>query len=461
MTALDVQPRPVRLTQTRMAALDRNAPRYTSYPTAARFTEAVGEGEASAWLAALPEGEPVSLYVHLPFCKRLCWYCGCNTRAVNRAETITGYVRLLDRKAQLVAEAAGARLKVGRLHLGGGTPNMLSPGDLDLLFGSLGRRFDLSGAEEIAAELDPAVLTREWVQAAARHGLTRASLGVQDLSARVQQAVNRPEPFEVVERAAAWLRGAGVRSLNLDLMYGLPTQTTRDVLNTLEAVLTLRPDRIALFGYAHVPWMKANQRLIDESALPNSAQRLAQSRAAADRLWDAGWRAIGIDHFALPDDGLARAQSEGRLRRNFQGYTDDQAEHLIGLGASSISRLPGGFVQNAAAERAWRDLVGQGRLPTTRGVALSARDRLRAEVIERLMCDFSVDLAAVCARHDEDPQALSDALRRLAVLRVEGLVEVEGLRITATAGGRRLVRLVAAAFDDTADQMADRHARVS
>lgn len=444
-----------------MAALDRNAPRYTSYPTAARFGEAVGEAEARAWLAALPRGEAVSLYVHLPFCKRLCWYCGCNTRAVNRAETITSYVRLLDREAELICAAAGERLKISRLHLGGGTPNMLSPSDLDLLFDSLRARFDLSAVEEIAAELDPSVLTRDWVQAAARHGLTRASLGVQDLSARVQQAVNRPEPFEVVERAAGWLRQARVRSLNLDLMYGLPTQTTTDVVDTLEAVLTLRPDRIALFGYAHVPWMKAHQRLIDETALPGSAERLAQSQAAADRLWDAGYAAIGIDHFALPADSLAQAQTARRLKRNFQGYTDDQAAHLVGMGASSIGRLPGGYVQNASTEKVWRELVGSGRLAMTRGVEMSAEDRLRAEIIERLMCDFAVDLGPVCARHHADAASLADALERLKPLEAEGLAEVRGLDVRASPTGRRLVRLIAAAFDETASEMASRHARVS
>lgn len=444
-----------------LARLDRNAPRYTSFPTAAQFTPAVGEAEARRWLAALPDGEPVSLYVHLPFCKRLCWYCGCNTRAVNRREVISSYVELIGAEARMTAEAAGRRLRVACLHLGGGTPNMLSPEDLNRLFDLLGSAFDLDAADEIAAELDPATLTEAWVQAATDRGLTRASLGVQDLSPVVQQAVNRIEPFGVVERAAGWLRAAGVRSLNLDLMYGLPEQGVRDVLRTLDQVLTLRPDRIALFGYAHVPWMKPHQRLIDETRLPDTAQRLAQSQAAADKLWDAGYAAIGIDHFALPSDSLARAARAGRLHRNFQGYTDDGSEALIGLGASSISRTAEGYWQNHTAELAWRTTVAEKCLPVARGVQLTQGDRLRAEIIERLMCDFAVDLLAVCASHGAGLEMLRPDLLRLAVCEAEGLAASDHGRVQATPAGRRFVRLVAAAFDPYFDAAANRHARVS
>ncbi|RZJ19571.1 MAG: oxygen-independent coproporphyrinogen III oxidase [Brevundimonas sp.] len=442
-----------------IARHDANVPRYTSYPTAAQFTPAVGPATWTGWMAEAPLDRPVSLYVHLPFCKRLCWYCGCNTRAVNRAQTISDYVELLAKEAAMVANVAGRRLGIGSLHLGGGTPNMLSPADLDRLFGALGQAFDMGAVDQIAAELDPAVLTRDWVRAAARHGLNRASLGVQDLSPQVQQAVNRIEPFVVIEQATGWLREAGVGSVNLDLMYGLPRQGVDQVLATLEQILTLRPERIALFGYAHVPWMKPHQKLINEAELPGAEARFEQSRAASDRLVAAGYQAIGLDHFALPDDPLAVAAREGRMRRNFQGYVVDEAPVLIGLGASSIGQTPGGYVQNITVERDWREAVSEGRLPIARGVALSDEDRFRGELIERLMCDFAVDLDAVCARHGRTPSDLAEALARLAPVQADGLLVHEGARIRMTEAGKPFVRVACAAFDTTLRPSAARHAR--
>ncbi|MGZ6013015.1 MAG: radical SAM protein, partial [Caulobacteraceae bacterium] len=251
-----------------IAKYDGRAPRYTSYPTAAQFTPAVDARTYRRWLAALPPTTSASLYAHVPFCKRLCWYCGCNTRAVNRPEPIRDYMDLLTREIALVRAALPGRLRAHAAHLGGGTPNMLQPAELDALFGAWREAFDLSPDAEISAELDPAVLSRAWVEAAAGHGLNRASLGVQNLDPEVQRAVNRREAFAEIEAAFGWLRAAGVRSINVDLMYGLPQQTVANTLSSVDAVLTLRPERVALFGYAHVPWMKAHQRLIDEGALP-------------------------------------------------------------------------------------------------------------------------------------------------------------------------------------------------
>jgi len=404
------------MTQTLARAPDRatllsryggRAPRYTSYPTAAQFTPAIDAEAYGAWLSALPTAKPVSLYVHIPFCARLCWYCACNARAVHRPQTISDYVGLVRDELALVEAHLPARLSANSLHLGGGTPNMLSLDDLTALFGAIRHVFDLQPGSEIAAELDPSQLTRQWVQAAAFHGLTRASLGVQDLSPAVQAAVNRPEPFEVVARAAGWLREIGVRSLNLDLMYGLPQQTKADVLSTLDRVLTLAPERLALFGYAHVPWMKPHQKLIDAATLPGEAERIEQSEAAAERLAAAGYVRIGLDHYAREDDELAWAAKHARLHRNFQGYTTDEAETLIGVGASAIGRLPQGYVQNTAVEVEWRRAVAAGVLPTARGVALSDDDRFRAEIIERLMCDLAVNLSAVSASWGRDRSELA------------------------------------------------------
>jgi oxygen-independent coproporphyrinogen-3 oxidase len=443
-----------------IARYDANAPRYTSYPTAAQFTPAVGAGHWGDWLARAPLDQAVSLYLHIPFCKRLCWYCGCNTRAMNRESVIASYVDLLLREADLVLERIGRPVRVGSIHLGGGTPNMLAPADLERLFAGLAARFDLGDCFEVAAEVDPEVLTPEWVEAAGRIGLTRASLGVQDLSPDVQAAVNRPERFETIRWAVEALRAQGLVSLNLDLMYGLPRQTAENVVTTLGLVTTLRPERIALFGYAHVPWMKPHQKLIKDDELPGPSLRFLQSQAAARYLTGKGWTSIGLDHFALPHDGLAAADRAGRLHRNFQGYTTDAAEVLIGLGASSISRTPKGFVQNHAQELDWRRAVEAGDLPVARGVALTEGDAFVSEIIERLMCDFVVDLAPIVRRHGRDRSDLADALSLLERFVDDGLVRIDGTVVAVTDLGRPFVRAVCAAFDPNAAALQQRHARV-
>ncbi|WAC60944.1 oxygen-independent coproporphyrinogen III oxidase [Brevundimonas sp. SL130] len=447
-------------TRALIARYDAHAPRYTSYPTAAQFTPAVGAADWGAWLSAAPLDRAVSLYLHIPFCKRLCWYCGCNTRAMNRVSAMSSYVDLLLKEADLVLSRIGRPVRVGSIHLGGGTPNMLPPEELERLFAGLAARFDLGDCFEIAAELDPEVLTQDWVEAAGRVGLSRASLGVQDLSPKVQAAVNRPESFETIRWAAEALRAQGVTSLNLDLMYGLPLQAVENVITTVAQVATLRPDRIALFGYAHVPWMKPHQKLINEADLPGPEARFAQSQAAARYLVQKGWQAVGLDHFALPHDSMAAAARAGRLRRNFQGYTTDEAPVLIGLGASSISRTPQGFVQNLTQEREWRAAVEAGDLPVARGVALDPRDAFVGEIIERLMCDFAVDVAAIAGRHGRALSEVGQAWPRLLPFQLDGLAEVSGSVVTVTDLGRPFVRAVCAAFDPGAVDLEKRHARV-
>lgn len=442
-----------------IAKYEGRAPRYTSYPTAVQFTPEVTPQIYRGWLAELPADEAVSLYVHIPFCARLCWYCGCNTRAVNRHDPITDYVRLLVQEAAMLEAALPGQLKADALHFGGGTPNMLSPDDLAVVFDALRHVFKFAPDAEIAAELDPAVLTREWVQAAGFHGLTRASLGVQNLSPEVQTAVNRIEAFEDIAACVGWLRAAGVRSINFDLMYGLPLQTVANTLSTIDGVLRLRPERLALFGYAHVPWMKSHQKLLDEAALPGPAERLDQSEAAAERLISEGYVRIGLDHFALPDDELAVALAEGRLHRNFQGYTTDAARTLLGIGASAIGSLPQGFVQNVGQELGWRAAVMKEDLPIARGVALTSDDRFRGEIIERLMCDLSVDLEAVCARHDRDMAGLKPEIGRLADFVDDGLIAWSGAKLEVTEAGRVLVRSVCAVFDAHLVTDAQRHSK--
>jgi oxygen-independent coproporphyrinogen-3 oxidase len=374
---------------------------------------------------------------------------------------MTTYVDLLLKEADLVLARIGdRRVRVGSIHLGGGTPNMLPPEELERLFAGLAARFDLGDCFEIAAELDPEVLTQDWAEAAGRIGLSRASLGVQDLSPQVQAAVNRPESFDTIRWAAETLRAQGVTSLNLDLMYGLPLQAVENVITTVAQVATLRPDRIALFGYAHVPWMKPHQRLIHDHDLPGAEARFAQSQAASRYLVQKGWQAIGLDHFALPHDSMAAAARAGRLRRNFQGYTTDEAPVLIGLGASSISRTPQGFVQNLTQERDWRAAVDAEDLPVARGVAVDPRDAFLGEIIERLMCDFAVDVAEIAGRHGRALSEVDPAWPRLMPFQLDGLAEVGGSMVTVTDLGRPFVRAVCAAFDPAAVDIEKRHARV-
>jgi len=442
-----------------IAKYDARVPRYTSYPTAPHFHDGVDARQYAAWLAELPAGAALSLYLHVPFCDTLCWFCGCQTTVVTRRGPVDDYLGTLLREIALVSHTLGAPRAVSHLHLGGGSPTILRPAQAGALFEWLRQHFHLGEWTEVAVEIDPRDLPAETLAAFADAGMSRASIGVQDLDPEVQRAVNRIQPFETTRRCVGLLRRHGVQGLNIDLMYGLPHQTEAGTRKTVERVLTLEPDRVALFGYAHVPWMKRHQRLIPEDALPDGPARWRQFAAAAERLVAAGYEWIGLDHFARPDDTLAVAAREGRLRRNFQGYTTDDAPALLGLGASAIGRLPRGYVQNHKHVRDYAGAVGQGELPVARGVALSDEDRLRAEVIERLMCDLEVDLGAVAEAHGVDPAVFADALARLAPMAADGVVRREGWRVGVPEAARPLLRAVAAVFDGYLGSGQARHAR--
>jgi oxygen-independent coproporphyrinogen-3 oxidase len=419
---------------------DRNLPRYTSYPTAPHFSSTVGAETYGEWLAALPRDATLSFYVHIPFCTELCLYCGCNTRAVRKREPVETYAqRIADEIAQL-RNLAGRKLT--HLHWGGGTPSIVGAHWLDTVTDKLGSLFDVSSMTEHAIELDPRRIDRSLVHALQAIGITRASLGVQDVSPHVQRAIGRIQPFDLVQKAADWLREAGINRLNIDLMYGLPTQTVRDVARSAELAASLGAQRMALFGYAHVPWFKLHQRLIDETALPGLSERLEQAQVAAETLTGLGYQAIGLDHFALPDDELAIAAREKRLRRNFQGYTTDEADALIGLGASAIGKLPQGFVQNASDLAGYSRAVSAGRFATVKGLALSESDRLRGAIIERLMCDLAVDLEAFGGE-----EQFTTELATLRPLCTQGLLEINGAHIAMTKRGRPYLRVAASAFD--------------
>ena len=439
------------------AFANTSAPRYTSYPTALQFSAEVDAGIHADWLSEIGP-EPVSLYVHVPFCRRLCWYCGCNTKATGRTQPVTAYAETLLREIELTASAIGRPLTAAALHFGGGSPDSLAPDDLKAIVTRLTEHFRLASDAEFAAELDPAHVSAAWIAMAGRLGLNRASLGVQTFAPHVQAAINRPQSFEVVDRVTRRLREAGVSSINFDLMYGLPHQSVADVLETIDDALRLAPDRLAVFGYAHVPWARPLQRLIPDEALPGPAERLEQSERAAERLVGQGYVRIGLDHFALPNDPLTQAFDQGRLRRNFQGYTADQANALIGFGPSAISRLPQGYAQNAPATRDWAEAIEAGRLATARGVALGASDDLRAEIIENLMCYGEADLDRACRRWGAAPAALAAEHEAIARFETLGLVELDGEHVRLTEAGRPLVRTVCTAFDRYFDSGLRRHA---
>jgi len=439
---------------------DARVPRYTSYPTAPHFSPAVDAGIYRTWLAALQDDAALSLYVHVPFCAQLCWYCGCHTTAVNKPEPVESYADTLLTEIDLVAQAIGRKLRVRHVHWGGGTPTVMPPKRLGEIMDRLRGAFAFDPEVEVAVEIDPRTATEDVLDGLVRAGCNRASLGVQDFDPKVQQSVNRIQSWELTRATADALRARGIRSINVDLMYGLPHQTAAGTIETVGRALDLGPDRIAVFGYAHVPWMKKQQLLLPEDALPGSAERWAQLQATERVITSRGYRAIGLDHYARPEDDLATALDEQSLRRNFQGYTTDQAPVLIGFGASSIGSLPEGYVQNAAALPEWRDKVRAGELPTKRGIALQAEDRLRRDVIEQLMCQGRVDLTHVAERHGADPEKLRAATPRLEAMAADGLVEWDGNTISIRPEARPFVRTVAAVFDTYLKPDQARHARV-
>ncbi len=438
---------------------DRAVPRYTSYPTAPHFHPGIGATEYGAWLAAGDSKAPTSLYLHVPYCRKMCWYCGCHTKVAARYQPLGELAERLVAEIDLVASFIGAARPVSQIHWGGGSPNMLKAADFARIMAAIDRRFARPDTAEVAIEMDPRLLTQEMAAECLMFGVNRVSLGIQDFEPEVQQLINRVQPYELVRDAVELLRSHGISGINLDLMYGLPGQTPHTILRTIELAHSLAPDRLALFGYAHVPWMKTHQRLIDESRLPDAAQRWALMTLANDRLRDLGYVQVGFDHFARPDDPMVLALKAGNLTRNFQGYAVEDAATLIGLGPSAIGTLPQGYVQNLAEIGAWHRAIASGRLATARGIALSDGDRLRRAIIERLLCDFAVDLEAVTRAHGMIGRRFAQEKVRLSELARDGLVAFEGERIRITERGRPLARLVAACFDTYLDTGKARHSK--
>jgi oxygen-independent coproporphyrinogen-3 oxidase len=405
----------------------------------------------------VPQEKPLSLYIHIPFCDTLCWFCGCHTTAIATYKPVQEYCDLLLKEMALVAAALRTRRRVSHIHWGGGSPTMLRIPDILRINDAIRSYFDVLDTAEFGIEIDPRGFESSTVQALKLAGVTRASIGLQDCDPKVQRAINRTQSDEETIRAIMLLREAGISSLNIDLVYGLPHQTLQSWETTLDFALRLDPDRLAVFGYAHVPQFKKHQALIPESALPDIALRLQQAEAARRILCAHGYAAVGLDHFAKPDDALAQAAAQGHVARNFQGYTTDSAPALVGLGASAISSVAQGYVQNAPAVPVYRTALQNDELPVARGVELGANDRARRAIIERLMCDLTVDLEQIAARFEADVADFSDALEALGPMAAEGVVVFDGARVTVPSAWRSATRLVCAAFDQYLAREGVRH----
>lgn len=432
----------------RYGLFDARVPRYTSYPTATHFSEAVQPGLFQEWLAALPPGSEISLYAHVPFCRRLCWFCACRTQGTQCIEPVRAYVNTLLTEIELLRAALPEDVRLSRVHWGGGTPTLLTPDMMTQLADAIFSLAPKTPSAEFSVEIDPNEIDDARLDALAAAGLTRASIGVQDFDPEIQKAIGREQSFEVTEASVLGLRARGVRSLNTDILYGLPFQTPAKITESVQKLLSLQPDRVAVYGYAHVPWMARRQNLIPNEALPAPETRLDLFDTARRLFrWD-NYDEIGIDHFAHASDGLALAAAEGRLHRNFQGYTDDCATALIGIGASAISRFPQGYAQNASGTAQYQKAVRAGSFATAKGHAFAGDDALRARMIEMIMCNFLID-GRVLMQEFGVPESTISSLFRAAHERFGMMVELDSAALTfrVPPDAKPLARMIARAFD--------------
>ena len=425
---------------------DAKVPRYTSYPPANHFENGVGQDKQADWLRTVTGDKGISIYVHIPFCKRLCWFCACRTQGTKTLRPVDAYVDVVRSEIRAVRAALPEGVRMARLHLGGGTPTILSVKTMSLLLTEIFEAFPKDGDFEFSVEIDPTEASDHLLESLVNFGLNRVSLGVQDFAPIVQEAIGRSQSLEETRHVIDFLRARGVAALNLDLLYGLPFQTMQSFKETLDHVIAMEPDRLAIYGYAHVPWMSKRQVLINADELPDSEMRFELAMLAQQTLVDQGFEAIGIDHFALPTDKLAIAQNEGRVRRNFQGYTDDQCETLIGFGASAISRFKQGFLQNAVATSAYQDRIAQGSMAAHKGYVLTPNDGVISRVVEDLLCRFELDSNSLSAEFPEQ----TEFIRAVSVMLMRKYsdafyISKNGLKMNDWA--KPLVRIIANSVD--------------
>lgn len=414
-----------------------SVPRYTSYPTAPHFKAGLESETYADWLRALNKDQTLSLYFHIPFCRQLCWFCGCHTKVVNNYNPVINFLSLLDRETKLLAEKLPSS-EVRHIHFGGGSPTILKAEDFSRFMNRLKDNFHIGDNAEIAIEIDPRTVDKDKIIAYQQNGINRVSLGVQDFSPKVQRSINRFQPYQQVHEVTELFRENGINAMNMDLVYGLPHQTLQSLSETINLTLMLNPDRISLFGYAHVPWVKKHQQIIPEESLPVHDQRLAMANSAREQLLSAGYTAIGLDHFAKTDDELTRAKLNGTLKRNFQGYTTDEADALIGLGPTAISALPRSYAQNTDNSQAYAEHILAGRLPIARGIKLTDDDIERKEIIMSLMCNLKANISA---------DKFASELAALAPYLESGEASYKGDTLKVNPDAQNHLRLIASAFD--------------
>lgn len=427
--------------------LGLEAPRYTSYPSAHHFSGSVTAQTYANWLESVQPDTTLSVYVHIPFCRELCWFCGCHTKMTYRNEPVAKYVRVLLQEIELIKERLNGNGRLVNVHFGGGSPSLLEPGDLQSILYGIADMCGMMPEGEVAIELDPRTSTPENIQLYGKLGFNRASIGIQDFDEKVQKAVNRIQPYPLVASVMEQLRAVGLPEINTDLIYGLPHQTRDSFIQTLEKLVTLDPARVALFSYAHVPHLKKHQRLIPEDALPADAEKLELYMLAREFLAGHGYVTIGIDHFAKATDKLAVATAQKTLRRNFQGYVVDTTNALIGLGSSAISQFPQGYAQNTPQSNLYRDMIARQELPTVRGWTTQSEDGLRKAVIDELMCYMSADLGAIRKCYGLPEGFFGKEIAELSQPEYADSVAIDGEVLQLTTPYRMAVRAVASVFD--------------
>ena len=430
----------------RLGLFDARVPRYTSYPTAPQFSAAVDGDLMEQWLRAIPANSSISLYMHVPFCRRLCWFCACRTQGTRSDDPVRAYADILKTEVDMLGALLAPGITLSRLHWGGGTPTLLDAGLMRMLTDAIFAVAPMGPDAEFSVEIDPNEIDDARLDALATAGMNRVSIGVQDFDPVIQAAIGRDQTYEVTARAVEMIRARNVRSLNADILYGLPHQTPERISASVRKLLSLSPDRVALYGYAHVPWMARRQEMISSDALPTPDERLQLFETARTLFLADGYVEVGIDHFARKGDGLDVAAHTSALRRNFQGYTDDTSPVLVGIGASSISRFPQGYAQNAAATSAHIKAIREGRFSVARGHVFTDEDRLRARLIESLMCDFRIDVAQILTDFPVAPSYLQETFQK-AASSFGDLVRItpDAFEITDTA--RPLTRMIARTFD--------------
>ncbi len=442
--------KPNRMTQISQLAefglFDARVPRYTSYPTAPHFSADVGPSDFAQWVRAIKPYSQISLYLHVPFCRRLCWFCACRTQGTSSDAPLRAYAKTLLAEIDLLRAILPQGVTLSRLHWGGGTPTLMPAAMITELGQAIFALAPLAKGGEFSVEIDPNEIDAARLRALTDLGMNRASIGVQDFDPEVQTAIGRSQPFYLTRQVGDMIRDAGIFALNVDILFGLPHQTEARMAESVMQLISLSPSRVALYGYAHVPWMSRRQQMIPTAALPTPQERLHLFELASDLLGEAGYQAVGIDHFALSEDNMAKAAKTGQLRRNFQGYTDDTADVLLGLGASSISRLPQGFAQNASRTADYAAAIENKRFSVQRGHRFSPEDHLRGAMIEQLMCEFRIDRARIAQRLGYHPAALDELLNTsFAAFQSVVTLDAEGLKVPPEA--RPLTRLIAQSLD--------------